>query len=214
MHSRPLYLITGTREVTAACGALHSLFSSIWCAGGASSSPCSMTAPSSQLSKTLRRMLVRTQALVEAGVIEQPNWLDAVTRSAPTPCTEHAPALAVSQPVERLQLLMSVIRQRRWHSGPAASLARDVAPSVADDRPRCRCPPEPLVKGHRPKKLTFPEDPLVQSYMTRHPEAKLTPIFLNGSPPAPARVFAERQLQLMQARCVAAALPRIHISAN
>ena len=42
----------------------------------------------------------------------------------------------------------------------------------------------------------------MQSYMTRHPEAKLTPIFLNGSQPAPARIFAERQLQLMQARCV------------
>ncbi len=79
----------------------------------------------------------------------------------------------------------------------------DSAANATDDWPRCRCPPEPLVKGHRPKKLTFPEDPLVQSYMTRHPEAKLTPIFLNGSQPAPARVFAERQLQLMQARRVA-----------
>ena len=50
-----------------------------WCEA-AFSSPSTMTAPSSQLSKTLRRMLVRTQALVEAGVIEQPKWLDAVTR--------------------------------------------------------------------------------------------------------------------------------------
>ena len=44
-----------------------------------------MTSASSQLSKTLRRMLVRTQALVEAGVIEQPRWLDAVTRWVSTP---------------------------------------------------------------------------------------------------------------------------------
>lgn len=43
----------------------------------------------------------------------------------------------------------------------------------------------------------------MQSYMTRHPEAKLTPISLNGDQPAPARIFAARQLQLMQVRCAA-----------
>ncbi len=64
----------------------------------------------------------------------------------------------------------------------------------------CRNPPEPLVKGHRPKALSFPEDPLIQSYMARHPEAKLVPISLSGDQPAPARAFAWRQLQLMQAR--------------
>ena len=56
------------------------------------------------------------------------------------------------------------------------------------------------MKGHRPKPLSFPEDPLIQSYMARHPEAKLVPISLSGDQPAPARAFAWRQLQLMQAR--------------
>ena len=56
------------------------------------------------------------------------------------------------------------------------------------------------MKGHRPKALTFPEDPLIQSYMARHPEAKLVPISLSGDQPAPARAFAMRQLQLIQVR--------------
>ena len=44
----------------------------------------SMASSSSRMSKTLQRMLVRTQALVESGVIEQPKWLDAVRRSVAT----------------------------------------------------------------------------------------------------------------------------------
>ena len=43
-----------------------------------------MASSLSRMSKTLQRMLVRTQALVESGVIEQPKWLDAVRRSVAT----------------------------------------------------------------------------------------------------------------------------------
>ena len=62
------------------------------------------------------------------------------------------------------------------------------------------------MKGHRPKALSFPEDPLIQSYMARHPEAKLVPISLSGDEPAPARAFAMRQLQLIQVRRL---IPRV-----
>ena len=64
------------------------------------------------------------------------------------------------------------------------------------------------MKGHRPKALSFPEDPLIQSYMARHPEAKLVPISLSGDEPAPARAFAMRQLQLIQVRQL---IPRVEI---
>ncbi len=168
-------------------------------------SPSTMTAPASQLSKTLRRMLVRTQALVEAGIIEQPKWLDAVTRWAPHPpqCPKSRRPDSRCWRLHRLPVRKAASSTRCQNFHLRNRCQGGSAAHAAEDLPRCRCPPEPLVKGHRPKKLAFPEDPLVQSYMTRHPEAKLTPIFLNGSQPAPARVFAERQLQLMQARCVA-----------
>lgn len=96
-----------------------------------------MSAASSQLSKTLRRMLVRTQALVEAGVIEQPKWLDAVARSAPTlhplpalrPCL-HAwrkngiPCQATDVRVaEQRSIVSMLLCGERYHAAHAVSAA-------------------------------------------------------------------------------------------
>ena len=58
--------------------------------------------------------------------------------------------------------------------------------------------PAPYPDGKAPKPIVFPEDRLIQSYMARHPEAKMVPIWLNGEEQAPARVFATRQLQLIE----------------
>ena len=61
-----------------------------------------MAISSSRMSKTLQRMLVRTQALVESGVIEQPKWLDAVRRSvANTLPLPPPPRFPASTPVAR-----------------------------------------------------------------------------------------------------------------
>jgi hypothetical protein len=62
-----------------------------------------MAAASSHLSKTLRRMLVRTQALVDSGVIEQPKWLDAVRRSVTTLSSPLPSTAAVPRELARRQ---------------------------------------------------------------------------------------------------------------
>ncbi|CAK0787820.1 hypothetical protein CVIRNUC_011042 [Coccomyxa viridis] len=47
-------------------------------------------------------------------------------------------------------------------------------------------------------RIEYPEDPLVQSYYARNPDAKDHMVMLNSFEPPPARVFAWRQLRLMR----------------
>eukprot|EP00270_Netrium_digitus_P019823 TRINITY_DN7934_c0_g1_i2.p1 TRINITY_DN7934_c0_g1~~TRINITY_DN7934_c0_g1_i2.p1 ORF type:complete len:300 (-),score=96.26 TRINITY_DN7934_c0_g1_i2:183-1082(-) len=62
-----------------------------------------------------------------------------------------------------------------------------------------KVPPQPKVtRCKRVKKIVFPEDPLIESFYARHPEAKLDPVDLRSFDPPLARFFAQRQLELMQ----------------
>ncbi|CAI5492141.1 unnamed protein product [Closterium sp. Naga37s-1] len=62
-----------------------------------------------------------------------------------------------------------------------------------------RVPPQPKARRcPKARRIEFPEDPLVESYYARHPEAKLQAYRLQGFDPPVARRFAWRQLELMQ----------------
>eukprot|EP00887_Chlorella_sp_A99_P003403 scaffold7.g3403.t1 len=51
--------------------------------------------------------------------------------------------------------------------------------------------------GHRPARIDFPEDKLLQVYYMKYPEAKLEPVDLTSYEPPTARRFVLRQAQLM-----------------
>lgn len=53
-------------------------------------------------------------------------------------------------------------------------------------------------KTARVQHVNFPEDSLVDSFYARNPDAKHHPVQINSFQPHPARVFAWRQMQLMQ----------------
>ncbi|CAI7798683.1 unnamed protein product [Closterium sp. NIES-53] len=62
-----------------------------------------------------------------------------------------------------------------------------------------KVPPQPKARRcPKARRIEFPEDPLVESYYARHPEAKLQAYRLQGFDPPVARRFAWRQLELMQ----------------
>eukprot|EP00897_Mesotaenium_endlicherianum_P005379 jgi/Mesen1/486/ME001024S10717 len=62
-----------------------------------------------------------------------------------------------------------------------------------------KIPPEPKQKRcKKAPKIRMPEDPLVESYYARHPEAKMIPFKVRSYEPPPARRFAWRQLELME----------------
>ncbi|CAL8472093.1 g11635 [Coccomyxa elongata] len=53
-------------------------------------------------------------------------------------------------------------------------------------------------RAARVKPINFPEDNLVDSFYARNADAKQYPVQINSFQPHPARVFAWRQMQLMQ----------------
>ncbi|KAJ7541733.1 hypothetical protein O6H91_10G073800 [Diphasiastrum complanatum] len=53
-------------------------------------------------------------------------------------------------------------------------------------------------RGIRAKKIKLPEDPYVESYYARHPDADCIPFELNSFDPPPARKFAWRQMEIMK----------------
>ncbi|KAK9824607.1 hypothetical protein WJX72_011682 [[Myrmecia] bisecta] len=59
-------------------------------------------------------------------------------------------------------------------------------------------------QGGKVPPIRFPEDGLVRAYYDRHPEARMQPVDLRSFTPPPAREFAQRQLQLMQAESISA----------
>jgi len=59
-------------------------------------------ASTSQHAKNVRRMLVRTQKLVEAGVIEKPQWLDAILKHPPPHISNGRRPPRITFPEDRL----------------------------------------------------------------------------------------------------------------
>lgn len=60
-------------------------------------------------------------------------------------------------------------------------------------------PPQPKdLRCKRPPKIEYPEDPLIESYYARHPEAKMVPFSLQSFDAPIARRFALRQMQLIE----------------